>query len=285
MLDVWRNREAHSARLGADGSTKARLRSSRPRPFFTAALVAAMMSAQTVSAQDVLGSLPRAATAVAERVDALFILILWITSGILIVVFSLLAFALYRFRAGSNAKASYSHGNTTIEVIWTAIPMAILIGLAFISRELWNDMQIPSVGAPILVVEVRPRQYQWEFLYAGEDGRIGTSDDVTTINQLRVPAGGRIDLVLRSQDVIHSFFVPQFRLKQDAVPGLTTRYSFQVDQPGTFDIACAELCGLGHYRMKGYLTVLDADAYRKWYTGRVARQMLAKGSRQSGRRR
>ena len=102
--------------------------------------------------------------------------------------------------------------------------------------------------------------------YAGADGHFGTPDDITTINQLHLPVGTPVLIKLQSKDVIHSFYVPEFRTKQDAVPGLPTQVWVQVTQAGQFEIRCAELCGLGHYRMKGFVTTEPSDAFQAWLT-------------------
>ena len=96
------------------------------------------------------------------------------------------------------------------------------------------------------------------------DGQFGTADDVSTINQLHLPLGQPIMVNLSSKDVIHSFFVPEFRVKQDAVPGLPTRIWLEPIKQGQYEIRCAELCGLGHYRMKGFVTTEPLSDFQKW---------------------
>jgi len=229
---------------------------------------AAPLIADTTRAVGSIWSLPVQGTAVAARVDDMFVTILWITGSTLAIVFALVLFALVRFRASRSARSSYMTGNTRLEISWAVVSALVLVGLALGSRELWNDIQSLPGEKSELQIELKPRQYQWDIAYAGRDGRAGTLDDVTTINQLHVPVNRRIVLLMRSQDVIHSFFVPAFRLKQDAVPGMTTRYAFTVDRSGTFEIACAELCGLGHYRMKGLVTVHEEAEFERWYRER-----------------
>lgn len=214
--------------------------------------------------------LPAQATATAGDVDRLFMLIQCTTSSILIVVLAILVYALIRFRAGRSDRAKHSTGSARVEVVLALVSFAVLMSLAFMSAGVWDTMTGRTMTAEpaALVVEIRPRQFQWDIRYSGNDERFGTSDDIVAINQLHVPAGVDIELRLESQDVIHSFFVPEFRMKQDAVPGMTVLYRFKVDRPDTFQIACAELCGLGHYRMMGYLTVHDPDSFRDWYVKR-----------------
>jgi len=111
---------------------------------------------------------------------------------------------------------------------------------------------------------VTAEQFAWNIRYPGGDGRFETADDITTINQLHLPVQRTVLIHLKSKDVIHGFFVPQFRLKQDAVPGITGRLWVSATTTGNFEIACAELCGLGHYRMRGFLTIESPEAFQTW---------------------
>ena len=210
--------------------------------------------------------LPEAGTEIAGRVDGLFYLILFITCAILLLVFLTLAWFLVRYRARPGGRAIFSHGNVRLEILWTVIPALIVVALGVLSRQLWAQIkeEFPS-EASAFVVEVRPRQFQWDVTYAGADGKFGTPDDIAAINQLHVPARRNVVVRLMAQDVIHSFFVPEFRIKQDAVPGMVTRTWFNVPKPGSYEIACAELCGLGHYVMRGYLTVHSPEEFDAWY--------------------
>jgi len=113
-------------------------------------------------------------------------------------------------------------------------------------------------------VRVEPEQFAWNAQYAGPDGVFDTADDVRVINDLHVPIGRPVLVSLKSKDVIHSFFLPNFRIKQDAVPGIVTHLTFEATKTGTYDIACAQLCGLGHYRMRGELTVDSQKDFDKW---------------------
>ncbi len=208
---------------------------------------------------------PPAATAMADRVDGLFYLILGITLVMFALVATLLFTAVYRFRADRTDRARYTRGSLGLELLWTSVPALILVVLAVLSQHLWSQMkESPVDDDAALSIEVRPRQFEWDIRYAGGDGLFGTDDDVNLINQMHVPVGRPVVLRLMSQDVIHSFFVPQFRMKQDAVPGLTTTMRFTATRTGSFQIACAELCGLGHYRMRGRLVIESPEAYARW---------------------
>jgi cytochrome c oxidase subunit II len=111
---------------------------------------------------------------------------------------------------------------------------------------------------------IKPRQFQWDITYPGVDKKFDTEDDINTVNQLFLVNNEPAQIILQAQDVIHSFFVPEFRIKQDAVPGMTTSVWIQPTKNGSYEIACAELCGGQHYRMKGYVTVGTRDSLAAW---------------------
>jgi cytochrome c oxidase subunit 2 len=114
------------------------------------------------------------------------------------------------------------------------------------------------------VVQVTAKQFNWQVTYPGPDGKFGTADDKTLLDEMHVPVGKPIRVNLRSQDVIHSFFVPQFRIKQDAVPGREIGVWFEVTKTGKYEWPCAELCGFGHSGMRGWVFVHSAEDYSKW---------------------
>jgi cytochrome c oxidase subunit 2 len=119
-------------------------------------------------------------------------------------------------------------------------------------------------------VEILAEQFAWNLRYAGADGKLNTADDVLSLNQMHIPVGRPVIVSLKSKDVIHSLFLPEFRVKQDAVPGMTTRIWFEATRTGSWEIACAELCGLGHYRMKGFITVDSPEDFEKWLATQAA---------------
>jgi cytochrome c oxidase subunit 2 len=206
---------------------------------------------------------PEAASTFAPPIDELFTVILWITGIIFCLVEAALLYFLIRYRRRPGQPAAYIHGHTLAEVIWTVVPGIIVVWLALTSQRVWARIQ----GSPPphqVEVEVKAEQFAWNVRYAGPDGSLGTPDDLETINQLHVPVDQVILVRLNSKDVIHSFFLPNLRLKRDAVPGMTSRIWFQATKTGQFEIACAELCGIGHYRMRGYLTIESPDAFQTW---------------------
>lgn len=203
------------------------------------------------------------------RIDGLFWLITWITGIIFVIVEVLLLYFLIRYRHREGQPARYTHGNNRLEVIWTIVPAVICVVLALLSRRAWADIK-QSLPPDAMVVEITAEQFAWNIRYPGVDGKLNTADDIVTLNQLHVPVGRPVVVSLRSKDVIHSFFLPQFRVKQDAVPGMTTRIWFQGEHVGNWEIACAELCGLGHYRMKGFITVETPEDLEKWLATQAA---------------
>ena len=197
------------------------------------------------------------------QIDQLFMVILWITGGIFVLVEGALLWFLIRYRHREGRSAVYLHGNAVVEIVWTIVPACIVIYLAFASQRLWAQIQGPPPPHQ-LEVEVNAEQFAWNIRYPGPDGRLGTSDDITTINQLHLPVGQVVLVHLTSKDVIHSFFLPQFRLKRDAVPGITGRVWLQATKPGHDEIVCAELCGIGHYRMRGFVTIQSPQEFQAW---------------------
>lgn len=210
--------------------------------------------------------LPDQASTVAPKIDDMFYLILYITTAVFIGVFATQIYFMIRYRNRKGGRAIYSHGNNRLEIAWTVTPAVILIFLGVISQTLWSEIkQAVPAEADSWVVEVRPRQFQWDVRYSGTDGRFGTPDDIEAINNLHVPVGKMVLVKMTAQDVIHSFFVPEFRMKQDAVPGMLTQYWFTATKTGEYDIACAELCGLGHYKMKGRIYIHPQAEFDAWY--------------------
>ncbi len=213
--------------------------------------------------------LPEGVSSYSGRIDGLFRLILWITGVIFVVVELLLLLFLFRYRHREGRRATYTHGNNRVEVVWTIVPAVICVVLALLSRRSWAEIkqQMPREALP---VEITAEQFAWNIRYPGPDGRFGTADDVVTLNQLHIPVGRAVVVTLRSKDVIHSFFLPEFRVKQDAVPGMSTRIWFDGQRAGHWEIACAELCGLGHYRMKGFITVESQEEFDKFLAEQAA---------------
>jgi cytochrome c oxidase subunit II len=207
--------------------------------------------------------LPENVSTYGGQIDGLFRLILWITGVIFVIVEALLIFFIIRYRHREGRRAHYTHGSNRLEVIWTIVPAVICVVLALLSRRSWADIK-QNMPKGAMHVEVTAEQFAWNIRYPGPDGNLNTPDDVVTLNQLHFPVGRALIVTLHSKDVIHSFFLPEFRVKQDAVPGMTTRIWLEATRTGHWEIACAELCGLGHFRMKGFVTVETPEEFERW---------------------
>jgi cytochrome c oxidase subunit 2 len=122
------------------------------------------------------------------------------------------------------------------------------------------------------IVEVTGRQFEWRIRYAGKDNVIGTPDDVHQVNDLHLPVDEDVVIQIKSMDVLHSFFLPHMRVKQDVVPGMKQFVWFHGNKPGIYDIVCAELCGWGHYKMRGKMTLESREKFDAWLAGQYAEQ-------------
>jgi cytochrome c oxidase subunit II len=214
--------------------------------------------------------LDQSASTVGPRIDQLYYWILAITGVVFVGTEVCLVWFLIKYRHKEGRKAAYIHGNTKAEIVWTAIPAVIVLAIALASRGLWAQVKDPQeTPANAMPVLITAKQFEWNVTYPGPDGEIGTGDDFTVRNRLDIPMGRPTRLMLHSEDVIHSFFVPLFRLKQDVVPGMETHMWFEPTRTGVFPIGCAELCGIGHTRMRGTLTVHSAADYQTWMNGQI----------------
>ncbi len=214
---------------------------------------------------------PQNASSFGGEIDNLFLLILYITGVIFFLVEITLVVFLVKYRKQEGRKATYVDGSTRAEIIWTAIPAVIVIFLGVFSQPLWSRIKDPAnIPADAIVYDVTAKQFEWHFRYPGPDGKIDTDDDFEKRNELHVIVDRNYEVRLHSEDVIHSFFVPAFRIKQDAVPGLLIRAWFRPTRTGEYELACAELCGLGHYRMRTRVFVQTPEEFAAWQQTQVA---------------
>lgn len=220
-----------------------------------------------------LSWLPENVSTYGTDIDSLFALIYYITGVTFLLVEGLLLLFLILYRRRPGQRATYIAGDRAGELTWILVPCALVLML-----DLWIDARGTETWekvkghAPPADVHVRVvgKQFNWDVFYPGPDGQWGTADDRRLENELHVPVGKVVEVVLESQDVIHSFFLPHVRLKQDAVPGRKIPAWFVATKPGRYEIPCAELCGFGHSGMKGWLTVHTAEEYRDWVQHQLA---------------
>ena len=210
-----------------------------------------------------MGYLPENVSTFGGDIDWLFYVIYYITGVAFVLVHVLLLGFIVLYRARPGKKAVYMHGNTTLEVVWTIVPSVIVILLAVISKPTWDSIKRELPPTPHQV-RITAKQFNWEILYPGPDAKFDTADDLMIENELHVPVNAKVQLGLRSKDVIHSFFVPVLRLKQDAMPGREIMAWFEATKAGRWEIPCAELCGFGHSGMKGWVNVLEPAEYDSW---------------------
>lgn len=220
----------------------------------------------------------------AGDIDRLYYIILVITGVVFVATEGVLLYFLIRYRKGDGTrKAEYLHGSVRAEVIWTAVPFVIVIALALMSRTSWNQIKDPAFFPDdAYEVVMTGRQFEWEATYEGADGELGTDDDFTLLNRLEVPAHRPVVLHLESEDVIHSFFVPDLRVKQDALPGRRVSIWFEVTEAGEYELGCAELCGIGHYRMGGMVVAHEGGDFDSWVEERITASADVEAARTAG---
>jgi len=192
-------------------------------------------------------------------IDHLYNLVLLITAVVFVLTEAALVYFCFRYRARPGQKVSPSHGSTRAEIIWTAIPAAILVVLGIMSQSLWAKLRQPSrFPEEAMVVRVMAEQWLWHFKYNGPEGEIEVQND------FHIPVGKPVRFELTSQDVIHGFYIPALRVNQDAVPGLTSSVWVQADKTGQYELRCTQFCGTNHYQMKGQLTVESQEEFQAW---------------------
>ncbi|MDQ3698781.1 MAG: cytochrome c oxidase subunit II [Gemmatimonadota bacterium] len=216
--------------------------------------------------------LPPGASTFAGSIDPLYYLILVITGIAFVVVEVGLVWFLIKYRRRPGQKAHYTHGNNRVEIIWTSIPAITVVIIGLLSAGTWDEIKgRDSVPPDAMPIAIHAKQFEWQITYPGADGRLGSADDFQLRNQLHLPVDRPVVATLTAEEAIHSFFVPAFRIKQDAVPGMAIRVWFQPTKTGQYELACAELCGLGHYRMKAAVTVHEQEEYGRWVASRGRR--------------
>jgi cytochrome c oxidase subunit 2 len=238
---------------------------------------------------------PHGASAATAAMDQQFT-VTFIIMGVIFVAAQLtLGYFVWKYRDQHAAtRSEYSHGNLKLEILWTSLTAILFVGLNLIGSPIWAAERFRPAVEDATRVEVTGMQFAWYFRYPGPDGKFGiarpeledasaggegalgldpkdpaSKDDIVT-GTMEVPVNREVEVILRAHDVIHSFFIPQMRFKQDAVPGLAIHMHFTPTETGSYEIACAELCGLGHYKMHGILNVVSQNEFDQWLAAREA---------------
>ena len=215
-------------------------------------------------------------------IDSLFNFILYLTGAIFVATGAALFWFLWKYDGDKNSEpVVFTHGSHVLEIIWSLTPAATLLFISFVQMNAWADHKtrrpiqspgpdgVEGTADDVLIpplVEVTGRQFEWRLKYAGTDGVIGTKDDLHGVNELVVPMDEDVVIAIKSEDVLHSFFLPNLRVKQDVVPGLKQYVWFRANREGIYDIVCAELCGWGHYKMRGFVRVVASrEEFDAWY--------------------
>lgn len=228
---------------------------------------------------------PEGISDIAPKIDRQYNLTMWFSGIIFVAAQVALGWLIFRNRDRGQT-AHYTHGNAKLEALWTTATAVIFVGLALIGRSAWADLHFIGAAPGAVQVEITGAQFEWQFRYSGPDGKFGSTDpkrineaagnplgldlnepeakDDVVMPIMAVPVNREIEVTLRSKDVIHDFFVPNLRIKQDAVPGIAVKIHFTATKIGKYEVACAELCGLGHYKMKTDFLVMSEEDFQKW---------------------
>jgi len=217
--------------------------------------------------------------------------------GVIFVLAQLgLALFVWKYRdRGDGRKVTYSHGNNRLETAWTTAAAILFIGLNLMGFRTWANLEFTGAAPEAMQIQVQVQQFAYYFRYPGPDGKFGpihvekvddatgnffgldrdhdpdSKDDVVTAT-LGIPVNRPIQLILRSKDVGHSFYVRELRLQQDTVPGMEIPIHFTATQTGRYEIVCTQLCGLGHYKMRAFLQVMTEEDFEKWLRDQTASQ-------------
>ena len=200
-------------------------------------------------------------------IDFVFDLIFYITGFWFLLTEGAILYFIIRYRRRKGSRASYVEGEKWRQAAWIFIPAAVVLvldlGIDFVGVKAYDGVK-GDLPPGDVTVQVSGKQFNWDITYPGPDDTFGTADDLKVENEVHVPVGKVVHVILKSEDVIHSFFVPVLRLKQDILPGREIPVWFKATEVGQYEIACAALCGYAHYTMRGFLTVHPTEAYAAW---------------------
>lgn len=199
---------------------------------------------------------PVQASSAADDIDTLYDVLLIASVPIFVLVMAVVFYSVSAFKAkpGDMSDGAPIHGNTRLEVIWVTIPFVMVSAAAIYGWIVLDDIEAKQPDT--MIVDVRGQQFAWDFTYPSE-GKVKS-------NQLYLPVNRPVEFRVNTDDVLHSFWVPEFRLKTDTVPGLTTKFRTTPDRVGTYSVVCAELCGIGHSTMRQTVKVLPQEEFDSW---------------------
>ena len=218
------------------------------------------------------------------RLDSQFTLTIIVVAVAFTAAQIALGWMVWRYReTTSEAHAKYTHGSNRLEIVWTLVTAIVFVGLAVMGQSVWASLHLQAAPPGSYQIEVVAQQFQWNFHYPGKDGVFGRTDpkliddsslnfigldpadpngkDDAVTSTMAIPVSRPVELILRSKDVTHSFWVPPLRFKQDLVPGMAIHVHFTATKVGKYELACAELCGQLHFKMKSYMLVLPQDEF------------------------
>jgi cytochrome c oxidase subunit 2 len=219
-----------------------------------------------------MGWLPQAASSFAPDLDRLLLTITIIVGAWFLVAEAILLGFAIRYRRRPGRRAAYLPAHGLRHLAFVLVPCAVILGF---------DLVIDALAAPVWekvklelpphdqLVRIQGEAWQWRFTHAGLDGRLDTPDDVETVNEMHTPVDQTVLFELRARDVLHALWIPELRLKQDAVPGRSIRGWFRPTREGTYPVVCAEICGMAHTIMQGSLRVESPQAFEEWLRSRA----------------
>ena len=243
--------------MAAEAPRSSRESKVQVRQMFIIGIVAAVLG---IALGLLIDWFPVSASAEAKDIDRLWDVLLIFSVPVFVLVQTIVLYCVWKFRMRPGEELQDGppiHGNTKLEVWWTAIPAVLLVGLCSYAYVILHDIEKASADAT-MNVRVVGEQFTWTFHYPGSGGKEVMS------NQLYLPLDTEVKFTVQSKDVIHDFWVPAFREKIDAVPGISTTYSVKTTRTGDFAVVCAELCGLGHSAMRQTAHVRPKAEFDAW---------------------
>jgi cytochrome c oxidase subunit II len=252
--------------MAAEGTTGSRDSRTRVGQMVAIGVIAAVLG---IALGLLIDWFPVQASGEAKKIDTLWDVLIIASVPVFVMVQTIVLYSVWKFRMKPGEELTDGppiHGNTRLEIIWTAIPAILLVALCSYSYVILHDIEDAAAEAT-MDVRVVGEQFTWTFHYPGESG--GGKEVLT--NELYLPVDTEVKFTVQSKDVIHDFWVPAFREKIDAVPGIDTTYSVETTREGDYQVVCAELCGLGHSTMRQTAHVLPKAEFDSWLSDQRAK--------------